>query len=507
MKTPVFDLAIIGGGINGCGVARDAAGRGLSVFLCEKDDLAEGTSSRSTKLIHGGLRYLEYYEFRLVREALHEREVLLKAAPHIIQPLRFILPHHKGLRPAWLIRLGLYLYDHLGGRKILPGTSSVDLLTDVAGQALKKNFTTGFEYSDCRVIDSRLVILNAMDAAARGAEIRTRTAFCAATRTDRIWQLKLLDKANNEELQIEAKVLINAAGPWLDKLLEHITHLETKEHIRMVKGSHIIVKKLFDHGRAYLFQNEDGRIIFAIPYEKHFTLIGTTDQDFHGDPDCVSISPEETEYLCKAASEYFVQEIGADDVVSSYSGVRPLFDDGKSDAKAATRDYVLRLDTGNNQAPLLSIYGGKITTYRKLAESVLSKLAPYLPEMGKEWTGMYHLPGGDFPPGDFTKKVEELLLRCPVLSRELAERLFSTYGSCAYDMTAGIKGDADLGQLLGHDLYSFEVDYLIANEWVRCAEDVLWRRTKLGLFLSAAETENLERYIKMNVSAESPFCR
>jgi len=503
LKTPVFDLAIIGGGINGCGIARDAAGRGLSVFLCEKDDLAGGTSSRSTKLIHGGLRYLEYYEFRLVREALHEREVLLNAAPHIIWPLRFILPHHKGLRPAWLIRLGLFLYDHIGGRKILPATTSVNLLTDVAGRALKKNFSKGFEYSDCRVMDSRLVILNAMDAAAKGAEVRTRTPLREAIRTGKTWQLKLLDKACNEEFQIEAKVLINASGPWLDELLKHISHTETKEHIRMVKGSHIIVNKLFDHERAYLFQNADGRIIFAIPYEDEFTLIGTTEGDFHGDPDKVSISPEEIDYLCQAASEYFLREIVKEDVVSSFSGIRPLFDDGRSEAKAATRDYVLKLDTGKDEAPLLSIYGGKVTTYRKLAESVLAKLSPFLPGMGNEWTEKSFLPGGDFSPNDFDLEVRELLSRCPMLKKALATRLFRTYGSCAYEMTAKIKNNSNLGNLFGHNLYSFEVDYLIAHEWARSAEDVLWRRTKLGLFLSAAQIENLDEYIKKKVSAGS----
>lgn len=502
MKTPVFDLAIIGGGINGCGIARDAAGRGLSVFLCEKDDLANGTSSRSTKLIHGGLRYLEYYKFRLVREALREREVLLKAAPHIIWPLRFILPHHQGLRPAWLIRLGLYLYDHIGGRKILPGTTRVNLLTDIAGQALKKNFSTGFEYSDCWVMDSRLVILNAMDAAAKGADIRTRTPLLEAIRTGTTWQLKLFDKQKNEGFQIEAKALINASGPWLDELLTHISHTATKEHIRMVKGSHIIVNKLFDHDRAYIFQNADGRIIFAIPYENAFTLIGTTDEDFHGDPDQVTISPEEIDYLCKAASEYFVREIAADDVVSSFSGIRPLFDDGKNEAKAATRDYVLNLDTGKNEAPLLSIYGGKITTYRKLAESVLSKLSPFLPGMGREWTEQTHLPGGDFHPNKFDEKVQKLLHHVPVLERSHATRLFRTYGSCTYQMVAGIKNNSEMGTLFGHDLYGFEVDYLIAHEWAKNAEDVLWRRTKLGLFLSAAETETLDGYIKKKVLEE-----
>ena len=502
MKIPVYDLAIIGGGINGCGIARDAAGRGLSVFLCEKDDLASGTSSTSTKLIHGGLRYLEYYEFRLVREALREREVLLNAAPHIIWPLRFILPHHKGLRPAWLIRLGLFLYDHIGGRKILPGTTSVNLLTDVAGKMLKKNFNTGFEYSDCWVMDSRLVALNAMDAAAKGADIRTRSPLRGATRTGKNWQLNLLDKAKNKEYQIKAKALVNASGPWLDELLNHISHTETKEHIRMVKGSHIVVNRLFDHERAYIFQNADGRIIFAIPYENKFTLIGTTDQDFHGNPDEVSISQEETDYLCKAASEYFLKEIVKEDVVSSFSGIRPLFDDGKSEAKAATRDYVLKLDTGKDEAPLLSIYGGKITTYRKLAESVMDKLSPFLPSMGKEWTEKNVLPGGDFNPYDFDLEVRELLSRCRVLGNELATRLFRTYGSCAYDMTGKIKETSDLGTSFGHDLYGFEVDYLISREWAKCAEDVLWRRTKLGLFLSVAETATLDEYIKTKVSAE-----
>lgn len=503
MKIPVYDVAIIGGGINGCGIARDAAGRGLSVFLCEQEDLAGGTSSASTKLIHGGLRYLEYYEFRLVREALREREVLLNAAPHIIWTLRFILPHHKGLRPAWLIRLGLFLYDHIGGRKILPGTSTINLLRDEAGKVLKKNFSKGFEYSDCWVMDSRLVILNAMDAAAKGAVIKTRTPLLSATRTDKTWKLQLRNKISNKEFQIEAKVLVNASGPWLDELLNHISHTETKEHIRMVKGSHIVVKKLFDHERAYIFQNADGRIIFAIPYEHDFTLIGTTDRDFNGHPDNVSISPEETDYLCKSASEYFIREIHNEDVVSSFSGIRPLFDDGKSEAKAATRDYVLKLDTGKNEAPLLSLYGGKITTYRKLAESVLAKLSPFLPDMGNEWTEKKVLPGGDFNPNNFDQEVRQLLGLCPALNKKLATRLFRTYGRCAYEMTAKIKDSCDMGTLFGHDLYSFEVDYLITREWAQCAKDVLWRRTKLGLFLSAVEAETLDSYIQMKVSVDN----
>ncbi len=500
MNTPVFDLAVIGGGINGCGIARDAAGRGLSVFLSEQDDLASGTSSASTKLIHGGLRYLEYYEFRLVREALREREVLLCAAPHIIWPLRFILPHHKGLRPAWLIRLGLFLYDHIGGRKLLPGTSAVDLKTDEAGLALKSNFSKGFEYSDCWVMDSRLVILNAMDAAAKGAAIRTRTQLISASRNGKIWTIRLLDKAGKREYTVQAQVLVNASGPWLDELLSHISHSATREHIRMVKGSHIIVPKLFNHERAYIFQNEDGRIIFAIPYEGNFTLIGTTDVDFHGDPSRVAISEEEVSYLCQAASEYFTRKLTPTNVVSSFSGIRPLFDDGKSEAKAATRDYVLKLDTGHDEAPLLSIYGGKITTYRKLAESVLSKLSPFLPRIGSAWTEKAHLPGGNFHPKDFTAEVAALQKLCPLLSPGLAKRLIRGYGTCAGDMTASVRDGNDLGRNFTADLYSFEVDYLIENEWARNAQDILWRRTKLGLLATDEEILSLENYIKDKLS-------
>ncbi len=502
MKTPVFDLAVIGGGINGCGIARDAAGRGLSVFLCEQDDLACGTSSASTKLIHGGLRYLEYYEFRLVREALREREVLLTAAPHIISPLRFILPHHAGLRPAWLIRLGLFLYDHIGGRKFLPGTTSVNLLTDETGRPLKKNFSKGFEYSDCWVMDSRLVVLNAMDAAGKGAAIRTRTRLLSATRTGKAWTLNLLDKSRNEEYTVQAGVLVNASGPWLDELLARISHTATRENIRMVKGSHIIVRKMFDHDRAYIFQNEDGRIIFAIPYERDFTLIGTTDVDFHGDPGAVAISEEETSYLCRAASEYFTCGLTPADVVGSFSGIRPLFDDGKSDAKAATRDYVLKLDTGHGEAPLLSLYGGKITTYRKLAESVLAKLSPFLPDMGGEWTETAHLPGGNFRPDGFNAEVDKLLTRCPILNADLASRLIRTYGTCAGPMTAAIKDRQGLGKCFADNLYGFEIDYLIKNEWAKNAEDVLWRRTRLGLVVTTEETEVLNTYIKEKISAE-----
>lgn len=505
MDTPLFDLAVVGGGINGCGIARDAAGRGLSVFLCEQSDLASGTSSASTNLIHGGLRYLEYYEFRLVREALKEREVLLNAAPHIIWPLRFILPHHRGLRPAWLIRLGLFLYDHIGGRKLLPGTSSVNLQTDVAGVPLKGDYKKGFEYSDCWVKDSRLVVLNAQDAADRGADIRVRTPLLSATREKGIWTLTLRDKKSGLQSTVQAKTLVNASGPWLDTLLPHISHTKTAKHIRMVKGSHIVVKKLFDHERAYLFQNDDGRIIFAIPFENEFTLIGTTDVDFHGEPDEVSIDATEIGYLCDAANEYFTTRIVPEDVVYSYSGIRPLFDDGKSDAKAATRDYVLTLDTGEmeDEAPLLSIYGGKITTYRKLAESVLRKLSPFLPQMKDPWTEKATLPGGDFSPDAFSEEVKTLMLSCPFLSKNNATRLIRTYGTKAHEMCRLVNNDAASVVQFGEQLYAFEVDYLIAEEWAQTAEDILFRRTKTGIFLNSEDVGRLEEYIEQKLQKKN----
>jgi len=495
----MYDLAIIGGGINGCGIARDAAGRGLSVFLCEQDDLASGTSSASTKLIHGGLRYLEYYEFRLVREALTEREVLLQAAPHIIWPLRFILPHHQGLRPAWLIRLGLFLYDHLGGRKLLPGTSMVNLATDEAGACLKGDYTKGFEYSDCWVIDSRLVVLNAMDARNHGADIRTRTRCVSAHRTSDLWTVNLQDAVTGKESAIQARALVNASGPWLDESLNTIDHQTTREHIRMVKGSHIIVTRLFAHPKSYIFQNADGRIIFAIPYAHDFTLIGTTDVDYSGDPDEVAISDDEIRYLCDAASEYFSSEITPDDVVSTFSGIRPLFDDGKSDAKAATRDYVLKLDDAAG-APLLSIYGGKITTYRKLAESVLDKLSDLLPQMKDAWTESAHLPGGDFPHDGKQKEIEKLLAAHPFVKPEHAERLIRLYGTEAHRMLDGLDSEHDLGLHFGHDLYEFEVKYLVAREWAKTAEDILWRRSRLGLVIEEGGKKSLQDWLDQNLA-------
>ena len=495
MKKSVFDLAIIGGGINGCGIARDAAGRGLSVFLCEQDDLAAGTSSASTKLIHGGLRYLEYFEFRLVREALREREVLLRAAPHIIRPLRFILPHRSGMRPVWLIRLGLFLYDHLGGRVLLPGTATLNLATDEAGLPLQKSLVRGFEYTDCRVMDSRLVVLNAMDAAARGAEINVRTECISAVREDKHWKIRVQERMTCTEREIYARVLVNATGPWLEDFLSHTTHTTAAEHIRMVKGSHIIVKKLFDHERAYLFQNPDGRIIFAIPYEQEFTLIGTTDVDFHGTPGKVTITPKEIDYLCAAVNEYFVHQIKPVDVVLSFSGIRPLFDDGKNEAKATTRDYLLKIDADKN-LPLLSIYGGKLTTYRKLAETVLVKLAPYLPPMRKSWTETAPLPGGGFYPDEFDVIVGKLLTAYPVIGKKHAVHLVRMFGTNAFPLLANVRSREDLGKYFGDCLYEREVCYLMDKEWARTAEDVLWRRTHLGLFLDHDQSQRLETWMR-----------
>ncbi len=382
-----YDLAVIGGGINGTGIARDAAGRGLKVLLCEQDDLASATSSASTKLIHGGLRYLEHYKFRLVREALIEREVLWSNAPHIIHPLRFILPYTQGLRPAWMIRLGLFLYDHLGGRRLLPGTRSLDLRTDPAGRPLKEQFTKGFEYSDCWVDDARLVVLNALDAASNGASIRTRTRCLSALPESDGWRLQLENTLTGESNEVQAAVLVNSTGPWVSDFLDARVQVDNSEKVRLVKGSHIVVPKIFDHDRVYIFQHQDQRVIFAIPYEGEFTLIGTTDEDITGESKKSQISADEIDYLCTAASQYFKAPIKSADVVWTYSGVRPLYDDGASAASEATRDYVLSFKPGaKDHPPLLSVFGGKITTYRKLAEAVLEKLSDCFPAMRTQWT-------------------------------------------------------------------------------------------------------------------------
>jgi len=491
---PTYDIAIIGGGINGAAIARDAAGRGLSVFLCEQDDLASATSSASTKLIHGGLRYLERYAFRLVHEGLAEREVLLAAAPHIIRPIRFVLPHHRGLRPRWLLRLGLFIYDHLGGRKALPPTKSLDLTSDPAGAPLRPEYRRGFEYSDCTVDDSRFVLLNAMDARTHGAAILPRTRCVIAEREGDLWRLSLESAETGEPSVVQARTLVNAAGPWVADVLDHVVHGHAKAHVRLVKGSHVVVRKLFDHDRAYIFQNADKRIVFAIPYRQDFTLIGTTDDDYHGDPAEVAADDAEVAYLLASASEYFRQPVTEDGVVWTYSGVRPLYDDGASKAQEATRDYVLDVDAAEGQAPVLSVFGGKITTSRKLAEHALEKLAPFL-KMGAPWTKGASLPGGNFPIDGGADVVRALRAAYPFVTEAHAWRLVSAYGTRAPLFLSGARSLADLGHVFGADLTEAEVAWLVQEEWARTAEDVLWRRTKLGLRFSAEQVSVLEAWM------------
>jgi glycerol-3-phosphate dehydrogenase len=510
----LYDLIIIGGGINGCGIARDAAGRGLSVLLCEMGDLASGTSSRSTKLIHGGLRYLEYYDFRLVREALAEREVLWRIAPHVIRPLRFVLPYRQGLRPAWLLRLGLFLYDHLGGRERLPATRVLDLASDEAGRALKPGgFDQGFEYSDCWVDDARLVILNARDAADRGAVIRTRTRVVAVKRTNNGWAVTVADSASGERETVSGRVLINAAGPWVEEVSTELLGLEPRAKVRLVQGSHVVARKLFEHDRAYIFQNEDGRIVFAIPFESDFTLIGTTDRDWLGDPGAVAPTREEIDYLCGSISAYFPHALRAEDLVWTYAGLRALYDDGAAEARAATRDYVFELDEQPGAAPALSIFGGKITTYRRLAESALEKLASHLPQRAGEpvgWTARTPLPGGDFEPEEAAALVDRLARAYPFLSRFHARRLIRAYGTRAWTILGEAKTPAELGQQFGATLTEAEVRYLMDAEWARTAEDVAWRRSKLGLRLSAAAMEVLKDWMENELArrgAPSTFQR
>jgi glycerol-3-phosphate dehydrogenase len=503
----IFDLAIIGGGVNGCGIARDAAGRGNSVFLCEMNDLASGTSSWSTKLVHGGLRYLEYYEFRLVREALIEREILWQIAPHIIRPLRFVLPHHDGLRPAWLLRLGLFLYDHIGGRHLLPPTRSVDLARDEVGKPLVPNrYSKGFEYSDCFVDDARLVVLTARDAADRGAEIRTRSRAADIRQVDGIWQVTV-ENTSRARSTIRARVLVNAGGPWVEQVLAAGSGVNARAKVRLVQGSHIVVRKLYEHDRAYMFQNSDGRIVFVIPYQDDFTLIGTTDRDYDGDPAKVKASSEEIQYLCDSVSEYLAKPVKPADVVWTYAGVRPLYDDGASDAKAATREYVFELDTPGG-APLLSIYGGKITTHRRLAEEALEKLAPYLngTRAREGWTGKTPLPGGDMDVSAVAALSAELVRNYPFLAAAHANRLAHAYGTRTSRLLGNAKSAGDLGQSFGASLTEAEVRYLMQTEWACTAEDIVWRRSKLGLRLTPLEIAAIDDWISAHrVSPESPL--
>ncbi len=494
----MHDIFVIGGGINGCGIARDAAGRGLSVYLAEKADLASGTSSSSTKLIHGGLRYLEHFEFRLVRESLQERETLLRMAPHIVWPMRFVLPHHTGLRPKWLIRIGLFLYDHLGGRELLAKSQAVRLADGPLGAPLKTQFRDGFEYSDCWVDDARLVLMNAMDARDRGATIRTRTEVISAHRTGPHWSVTVRDLNTGQTEDISARVLINAAGPWASEVAANRLKFNGPAKSRLVRGSHIVVRRLFDHDRAYIFQNEDGRIIFAIPYEQDFTLIGTTDVDVGDDPDAAEISGAEIGYLLDAVGEYFTQTLSTDDVVWTYSGIRPLFDDGEQTAQEITRDYVLNVDAPEGQAPLLNIFGGKITTYRHLAEETLAKLSEWLPSGRPAWTSGAQLPGGQIRFADIAQLPAKINEHLPALSRHQAERYARTYGTLPLTWAPD-----ELGDDLGAGLMAGEVRHLMASEWAQTAEDVLWRRTKLGLRLTANQAAALEGWMAQNRPANS----
>lgn len=519
-SSPV-DVFVIGGGINGCGIARDLAGRGLSVVLAEMGDLAQATSSSSTKLFHGGLRYLEYFEFGLVAKALAERETLLKAMPHIAWPMRFVLPYHrdmrfegdtptsrlmslfmpwmKGRRPAWLIRLGLFLYDHLGGRKILPGTTTVDLSTDEVGTPLNSKFERAYEYSDVWVEDSRLVVLNARDAKAQGASILVGTKVISATRVDGLWLLTL--QGPNGFSSVSAKAVVNAAGPWVENVLRQVTQIRSNESVRLVRGSHIVTRKLFDHDKCYFFQGTDGRIIFAIPYEQDFTLIGTTDHDFEGAPLDAKCTEAEQDYLCNFASQYFAKPVTQDDIVWSYSGVRPLYNDGVSSATAATRDYVLSLDS--NGAPLLSVFGGKITTYRKLAEEAAAKLLPFFANATGNWTAGAPLPGGDFAVDGVADLRAKLCRDYPFLTDSHCARLIRAYGTDAWMVLGNTKTNVDLGKDFGATLTEAEVLWLIDQEFARSAADIVWRRSKLGLKMSDLEIAKLEYFVGNHLASTS----
>ena len=491
-----YDIFIIGGGINGCGIARDAVGRGYSVCLCEAHDLGSGTSSASTKLIHGGLRYLEHYEFRLVRESLMEREVIWKMAPHIVRPLRFILPHHKGLRPKWILRLGLFFYDHMGGRKLLPPTTTINLMDDETGRPLKPEFKSAFEYSDCWVNDSRLVVLNAIDAQNRGAKVLTRTKVLSAKKTDNHWQIICEDGLNGKQQQISAKLIVNAAGPWVDEILRNVFGMKDVQNVRLVRGSHIVIRKKFSHEKCYLFQYSDGRIVFAIPYESETTLIGTTDIEHNQLDERPQITPEEIDYLCQVASDYFAEPVSTNDVVWSYSGVRPLYNDGASAAQEATRDYVLVKEDNADMPPLLNIFGGKITTYRKLAEAMMEEISSVIGKRGLPWTKNTHLPGGNFATDGVETQIETLKLSYPFLKTVYLSRLVRTYGTKSVQLLAGVGDVQDLGKHFGADLFQKEVEYLINNEWACDAQDVLFRRTKLGIKFSEKQKVDLMKFVK-----------
>ena len=486
----VYDIIVVGGGINGCGIARDAAGRGARVLLLEARDLASGTSSASSKLIHGGLRYLEHREFGLVREALNERERLWGIAPHIIRPMRFVLPHVKGIRPRWLLRLGLFLYDHIGGRKKLAATETIDLRDHAAGAPLKAEFSDAFVYSDCWADDARLVVLNARDAADRGADVRTRCRVTGFRREGKLW------RADTEEGSFRGRILVNAAGPGALDLLA-AGGVNEKRGMRLVRGSHIVVPSLFDHDFSYFFQLPDGRIFFAIPYEDDFTLIGTTDADHTGTLDQVAASEEEIAYICEGANRFFARSIAPSDVVWSYAGVRPLLDNGADKPEAATRGYSLELSAEQDGAPLLNVFGGKLTVYRHLAEDAVNQLAERLSLSNpKPWTGTKPLPGGEFGAGKIDRIIGELGARYPFLDTFTCRRMARAYGTDAFTILGEAARLQDCGIDFGHGLTQREVDHLVSREWAHTVEDIIWRRTKLGLRLTDNGREKLQNYLE-----------
>ncbi len=496
------DLLIIGGGINGAGIARDAAGRGLSVLLCEQGDLGGATSSASSKLIHGGLRYLEHYAFRLVAEALAEREVLLNCAPHLISPLSFVLPHAKGMRPAWLLRLGLKLYDHLGGAGALSGSHAVDLRQSEYGAALKAEFKKGFVYSDCRVDDARLVIANARGAQELGARILPRTRCISARRNGEFWEAILERGSDRIEVKVKAKALVNAAGPWVRSLFDDVIQQQARHNVRLVKGSHIVVPRLYQGDHAYLLQNHDRRVVLTIPFQEKFTLIGTTDIPYQGNPAAVTASDSEVAYLCEAVNCYLASKVYPPEVVWSYSGVRALYDDGQPNPSDVSRDYKLSVETdGRGRLPLLSVYGGKITTYRKLAEAALKNLAPWFTAMKSPWTVQQPLPGGDIPNCDFERFLTELGNAYPQLPPVVLRGVAQRHGSLAREVLQDVRNVSGLGENFGAGLFGREVDYFIEREWAQTAEDILWRRSKAGLRLSMAQKQALERYVFNKLAA------
>ena len=492
----LYDVFVIGGGVNGCGVARDAAGRGYSVYLAEKSDIASGTSSASSKLIHGGLRYLENFEFSLVRESLRERDILIKIAPHLIKEMRFILPHHNKLRPVWLLKLGMLLYDNLYSSKYIKRSSYIRLPFHESKSTLKDAFKKGFEYSDCITDDARLTVLNATDAKRLGGNINTRTIVKNMEQKKGVWNIEVLNTISNETKYVQAKVVVNATGPWIDNFLKNFSKQTKVDNIRQVKGSHIVVKKLFNHSYSYVFQNSDGRIFFAVPWEKEFTFIGTTDVDFKDNLDNFSASEDEINYICKSANQYFRSDISSSDVCNHWSGVRALYHDGSIKAQKASRDYTIKIDSQDNKSALINIFGGKLTTFRQLSEEVVNKVGSILGEKKSPWTRDVHLPGGDFSLTEKTKIVDGLAKKYDYLDVDYIQRLFNLYGTRVEYILKNVSSIDDLGLNFGRDLYQVEVDYLMQEEFALYPEDVLERRTKLYLFLDYDKIESLHNYMQ-----------